>query len=176
MIFEPTAVDGAWLVRPERHHDDRGSFARTYCVDEFAAHGIDFRLVQSSVSFNTAAGTLRGMHFQVGEEPEHKLVRCTRGRIFDVAVDIRPDSPTYGRWAGFELGADDGDALFVPAGCAHGFVTLEPSTEVAYSIGARFTPAGARGVRWDDPAFGIEWPVEPAVISERDAGFADFAR
>lgn len=174
MIFTPTRVEGVVLVDLEPHGDGRGSFARTFCVDEFAAHGLDIAIVQASVSVNPNLGTLRGMHYQADPEPEAKLVRCTRGRIFDVAVDLRPSSPTYCMWAGFDLDAEAGNALFIPPGCAHGFLTTAASTEVTYFIGTRYVPELARGVRWDDPAFGIAWPAPPVVISARDAAFPDF--
>ena len=172
VIFKPTTIDGVVLIDPEPHSDERGLFVRTFCDDEFAAHGLDFSIVQTSLSFNPIAGTLRGMHHQA--EPEPKLIRCTRGHIFDVVVDLRPSSPTYCKWTGIDLDAELRNSVFIPAGCAHGFLTITHSTEVAYSIGAPYVPDLARGVRWDDPLFGIAWPSSPAVISERDATFPDF--
>ena len=174
MKFVPTALEGVVLVRLEAHEDERGSFARTYCADEFAAAGLELNIVQCSVSFNRARGTLRGLHYQIEPASEPKLVRCNRGRILDVAVDLRPSSTTYCMSVAFELDADAGTALFIPPSCAHGFLTLEPSTEVSYLIGARHAPDLSRGVRWDDPVIGIEWPFSPAVISERDATYPDF--
>ena len=162
------------MISLERHEDERGSFARTFCREEFAVHGLELSVVQCSISFNPVAGTLRGLHLQAGSALETKLVRCSRGRIFDVAVDLRPSSPTYCQWTGTELDAEAGDSLFVPAGCAHGFVTVEPSTEVVYSIGTRYIPELGRGVRWNDPAFGVEWPYQPTLISERDASYPDY--
>lgn len=174
MIFTATEVQGVFVVTAERHVDVRGWFARSYCVDEFAHQGIDFDLVQTSVSYNHRRGTLRGMHYQAAPAPEPKLVRCTRGRIFDVAVDLRGSSPTFCRWTSVELDPERGQALYIPPYCAHGFLTLEDSTEVHYSMGARHAPQLARGVRWDDAVFRIEWPFRPVVISERDTQFPDF--
>ncbi len=174
MIFEPTEIAGVVAVEVDRFADERGFFARTFCADEFAAHGLAQDLVQSSVSRNPKRGTLRGLHFQAEPASEPKLVRCTRGAIFDVAVDLRDGSPTYRRWAARELSADNHRALHIPGGCAHGFVTLEDDCEVLYCMGTRYVPDLARGVRWDDPAFGIEWPLAPTHISERDAGYPDF--
>jgi dTDP-4-dehydrorhamnose 3,5-epimerase len=167
-------VAGVITIELERQHDERGWFARTYSTDEFSQQGIDLTAVQCSVSFSTRRGTLRGLHFQVEPAPEPKLVRCTRGAIYDVAVDLRPSSETYRAWTAVELSADRGNALFVPPGCAHGFLTLEDDTEVFYTVGVRYQPELTRGVRWDDPAFGIEWPFPPAVILERDASYADY--
>ena len=175
MRFEPTIVAGVVVVDPERHADARGHFARLHCPDEFAAAGHSFVPAQTSLSHNIAAGTLRGMHYQAAPHAETKLVRAVRGRIFDVAVDLRPDSPTHLRWVSVELSADNGRAVLIPEGVAHGFVTLEPDTDVLYQISPMFQPGHDRGVRWNDPAFGIEWPMAPAVISERDVGYADYA-
>jgi dTDP-4-dehydrorhamnose 3,5-epimerase len=147
-------------------------------VEEFASRGLDTRVDQCSTSFNAREGTLRGMHYQVAPHGESKLVRCTRGAIYDVAVDLRPDSSTYLGWFGLELSADNGCALFVPEGCAHGFQTLADTSEVLYQISTPFVPDAARGVRWDDPAFGIEWPAAPPggrTMASRDAGYPDFA-
>jgi dTDP-4-dehydrorhamnose 3,5-epimerase len=174
MIFTPTAVAGAFVVEVERYPDERGWFGRTYSFDEFAAHGVPWRVEQCSFSFNRQSGTLRGLHYQEHPHEEPKLVHCTQGRIFDVAVDLRPASPSYRRWVGQVLDPDRANALFVPAGCAHGFLTLVDGSQVSYAIGAPYVPEAGRGVRWDDPAFAIEWPAVPAVISERDAGYPDF--
>jgi dTDP-4-dehydrorhamnose 3,5-epimerase len=179
VLFRETEVAGSYVVEPERLEDERGFFARTFSADEFAARGLDERVAQCSTSFNAAAGTLRGLHYQAAPHGEAKLVRCTRGAIYDVAVDLRPDSPTYLRWCGRELNADDGRALFVPEGCAHGFQTLVDDSEVLYQISTPYIPEAARGVRWDDPVFGIEWPPAPPggrTIAARDAGYPDFAR
>jgi dTDP-4-dehydrorhamnose 3,5-epimerase len=174
MRFEPTAIPGVVLVRPERHADPRGYFARTWCQDEFAAAGLNPRVVQRNVSFNQAAATLRGMHYQRAPHAEAKLVTCISGAIFDVAVDLRPDSPTYRRWVGAELAAASGTMLYIAEGCAHGFLTLAPESTVEYLMSAVFEPTAAAGVRWDDPAFGIRWPCPPQVIAERDRTWPDF--
>lgn len=164
MRFIPLELEGAWRVEAEPVEDDRGFFARTFCADTFAARGLVQRFTQTSVSSNRRAGTLRGMHH--ADPAEVKLVRPTRGAIFDVLVDLRAGSPTYRRWIGLELRPHD--AVYVPAGLAHGFVTLTDDTEIAYAIDRAYDPAAARGFRWDDPAVGIRWPVPPVVMSERD--------
>ena len=169
MIFIETKITGAYLIEPERLEDNRGHFTRSFCSREFAAAGISFLPVQSNLSHNKAAYTLRGMHFHAAPYAETKLVRCTAGRLFDVIVDIRDGSPSYGCWVGAELSRDNGSALFIPAGCAHGFLTLEPDTDVFYQMSPHFTPGYERGFRWDDPDIGIDWPGTPAVISDRDA-------
>ena len=174
MIFKPTSLSGVVVVEPERHADERGSFARTYCADEFRANGLDSRIAQCSTSFNGRAATLRGLHYQREPYGEVKLVRCTRGAVFDVAVDLRADSPTYCRWVGVELTAENGRALYVPEGCAHGFLTLVDGSEVYYQISQPFRPEAGAGVRWDDPAFGVAWPFAPAVIADRDATYPDY--
>lgn len=175
MNFRPTPLAGLILVEPAPHRDDRGFFARLHCPGEFAAAGIAFQPAQTSLSHNAAAHTLRGLHFQAPPHAEAKLVRVVRGRAFDVAVDLRPDSAGYGRWAGFEL-RPDGASLFVPEGFAHGFLTLEPETDVLYQIAPAFVPGHDRGLRWDDPALDIAWPAVPQVISARDASYPDFRR
>jgi dTDP-4-dehydrorhamnose 3,5-epimerase len=170
-------VAGALVVEPDRIEDERGFFARTFSSEEFAARGLDARVDQCSTSFNARAGTLRGLHYQEAPHGEAKLVRCTRGAIYDVALDLRPDSPSYLRWAGVELSADNGRALFIPEGCAHGFQSLLDTTEVLYQISTPYVPGAARGVRWDDPAFGIKWPPAPPggrTMSARDAEYPDF--
>lgn len=169
--FNPTPLSGAVLVGLERHTDERGSFARAFCEREFGDHGLPGRFPQANLSTNAAAGTLRGMHFNREPDGEAKLVRCVRGAIFDVIVDLRPESPTRWQWYGTELSSANGDALFVPAGCAHGFTTLQPESDVLYLMGSPFVPEAARGLRWSDPALGIAWPRRPAVISERDATY-----
>lgn len=173
MIFHPTAIPGARLIEPERLEDERGFFARTWCEREFSAAGLPTRLAQCSLSYNAARGTLRGLHYQAPPHEESKVVRCVRGAIHDVVVDLRSDSPAYLEHLGVELSAENRLALFVPEGCAHGFLTLEEDTEVYYMISEFYEPAAARGVRWNDPALGIEWPEEPRVLSERDAGYPD---
>jgi dTDP-4-dehydrorhamnose 3,5-epimerase len=174
VIFEPTAIGGVVLVDPDRHVDERGFFARTWCADEFAAAGLPDALVQCSVSFNERRHTLRGMHWQAEPHGEGKLVRCTRGAILDVVVDLRPSSPTYLEHVGVQLDQENRRALFVPPGCAHGFLTLAERTEVFYQMDTPFVPEAARGARWDDPAFAIGWPTQPAVVSDRDRTYPDF--
>jgi len=177
VIIRPTPLAGAHVVELERIGDERGSFARTFDREQFAAAGLDDRIAQCSTSFNLAAGTLRGMHYQAAPHEEAKLVRVTRGALFDVIVDLRAGSATFRQWFGIELDAESGRALYVPPGLAHGFQTLAERTEVLYQINAPYVPEAARGVRFDDPAFAIAWPPPPAglVISERDRTFPDFA-
>jgi dTDP-4-dehydrorhamnose 3,5-epimerase len=172
--LEETALPGAFVVRPEAHEDERGLFARTYDEATFAAAGLRTRFPQHGLSYNRRTGTFRGLHWQEAPHQEAKLVRCTRGRLWDAIVDLRPGSPTRLAWLGFELSAENRLALYVPEGFAHGFVTLADDTEVAYLISAAHAPDAARGARWNDPVFGIAWPCEPAVISARDAGYEDF--
>lgn len=174
MIFRPTALPGVMLVQPERREDHRGYFVRTWCAQEFADHGLDPRLVQSSTSFNRRRGTLRGLHYQVPPHAEAKLIRCVRGAIWDVALDLRPESATFRSHVGIELTAASGDALYIPPGLAHGFQTLEDNTEVFYQMSEPFAPEAQRGVRFDDPAFGIRWPLPAAIVLERDRAYADF--
>ena len=174
MRFTRTDIDGVLIVDAEPHADDRGAFARLHCPEEFAAAGAPFEPVQTSVSRNPARGTLRGLHYQAAPYAETKLVRAVRGRIFDVAVDLRPTSTTYLRWTAAELSAANLRALFVPEVVAHGFLTLEPDTDVLYQIDRMFEPGHGRGVRWDDPAFGIAWPQRPALMSDRDASYPDW--
>jgi dTDP-4-dehydrorhamnose 3,5-epimerase len=174
MRFVPTPIDGVVRVEATPHGDERGLFARLHCPEAFAAAGIPFAPAQTSVSCNPTAGTLRGMHYQAAPHAETKLVRVTRGRIFDVAIDLRPDSPTHRQWVGAELSADNLAALFIPEGVAHGFLTLEPDTDVLYQIAPAYRPGHEAGVRWDDPAFGVAWPAAPALMSARDAGYPDY--
>ncbi|HEV2707722.1 MAG TPA: dTDP-4-dehydrorhamnose 3,5-epimerase [Pyrinomonadaceae bacterium] len=174
MKFEETTLAGAYVVEMERLADERGFFARTFCRDEFAARGLDARVAQCSASFNQRRGTLRGMHYQAAPYTEAKLVRCTMGAIYDVIVDLRTESPTFKRWFGLELSAANRRALYIPEGLAHGFLTLADESEVFYQISEFYHPECSRGVRWDDETFGIEWPFEPRVISERDRAFPDF--
>lgn len=175
MIFAETQLSGVVVVELEKLDDDRGFFARSFCADEFAAHGLMTECAQANVSVNHRRGTLRGMHYQAEPGPEGKLVRCTIGAIHDVAVDLRPDSPTFRRWTACELSAENRRALHIPPGCAHGFLSLTDASEVLYLMSSRFEPALARGVRWDDPAFAIDWPAEPIVMSEKDANIPDFS-
>jgi dTDP-4-dehydrorhamnose 3,5-epimerase len=168
--FHETGIPGVVVVESEAVADERGSFARTYCRDEFAAQGIDFVPVQISRSTNRRAGTLRGLHCQAPPRSEAKLISCTRGSAFDVAVDLRDDSPTYGRWTAVELSRDNLRSIYIPPGCAHGFQTLEDDTELLYLISKRYDASLQRGVRWDDSQLAIEWPaIERRIISERDA-------
>ncbi len=177
MRFEPLAIDGAVLVRIEPQHDSRGFFARTFCAAQFAEQGLDAAAVQASLSYNERAGTVRGMHFQWPPSREAKLVRCLRGRLCDVLLDLRPRSPSYLRHVALELNEDNRDAVFIPHGVAHGFQTLSPRTEVLYQMTDVYAPQLAAGLRWNDPAFAIAWPVsEGIVISERDASYSDFDR
>lgn len=171
MMFTEGSVAGAWLVEVERRVDERGFFARTHCVAEFEAHGMTAAFRQSSVSFNTRRGTLRGMHYQARPHAEAKLVRCTAGAVFDVIVDLRPSSPTYRRWYGTELTASNRRALYIPEGVAHGFISLTEDTEILYMISVDYEPGSARGIRWNDPAIGIMWPLQPTTISARDASY-----
>jgi dTDP-4-dehydrorhamnose 3,5-epimerase len=173
MTFRETAIEGVWVVEPELYEDERGFFARTWDTEEFDRRGLTGRLVQCSISFNRRRGTLRGMHYQAAPHEEAKLVRCTSGSIFDVAVDLRAESPTYCRWFGTELSAENRLALYVPEGCAHGFLTLTDGAEVAYQISEFHSPDAARGLRWNDPAIEIEWPGEVVVVNERDRSYPD---
>ncbi len=168
MIFSQTPIPGLTLLRTDAHRDPRGAFARWYCRDEFAAHDIDFSPSQISISSNTTRHTLRGLHWQEEPHAEAKLVRVTSGRIFDVAVDLRSGSPTRLRWFGVELAANDGKALFIPAGFAHGMLTLTDNADLLYMIDTPYAPDSARGARWDDPAIGIAWPTTPEIIGDRD--------
>ena len=174
MMYVETAIPGALQITPEPVHDERGYFCRIFDAEEFRARGLNGDVCQSSISYNTYAGTLRGMHYQAEPDAECKLVRCTRGAIWDVLAYVRPDSPTYRQWWAVELGAATGSMLYVPEGVAHGFITLEPDSEVTYQIADPYVPASARGFRWDDPAFGIEWPAEPRVMSDRDQSHPAF--
>lgn len=174
MRFIATHLAGAYLIEPELISDERGFFARTYCRNEFADKGLNPNLVQCNISYNKAGGTLRGMHYQKAPYSEAKLVRCTRGGIYDVVIDLRPDSGTFTRWFGAELTADNRKALYVPEGFAHGFITLQDDTEVLYQMSEFFHAEYAAGVHWNDPAFSIQWPIEVKVISERDKNYQDF--
>ncbi len=174
MKFEPTPLSGAFLVRFEPHGDERGSFARVWCRDEFRARGLNPELAQCSTSFNLCRGTLRGLHYQAEPHAEAKLVRCTRGRVHDVVVDLRPSSSTFRQWYAAELSPDSMNGVYVPEGFAHGFQTLEDASELLYLISVPYRAEAARGVRWNDPAFAIKWPLPPTAMSERDRSFADF--
>jgi dTDP-4-dehydrorhamnose 3,5-epimerase len=174
--FTETPLPGAWVIELEELGDERGWFARTFDAAEFRARGMNPAVVQCNASFNRRAGTLRGMHYQAEPRGESKLVRCVRGAIFDVAVDLRPDSPTHRDWHGVELSAENRLAFYVPAGLAHGFQTLTDDSEVLYQMGDPYVPEAARGVRWDDPMFGIDWPEcsGERIVSERDSAYEDF--
>jgi len=174
MIFKKTKLEGAFIIELHKLKDERGFFARSWCQREFEAHGLNPRLVQCNISFNTRKGTLRGMHYQVKPHEEAKLIRCTKGAIHDVIVDIRPDSPTFREYASLLLTADNWRMMYAPEGFAHGFLTLEDNTEVFYQMSEFYAPEGANGFRWNDPAFRIEWPAEVRVISERDRSYPDF--
>jgi dTDP-4-dehydrorhamnose 3,5-epimerase len=171
--FVPTSVAGVYLIEQDRHADDRGFFARTWCAEEFVQAGLEAALVQCSVSYNHRKGTLRGLHYQAPPFAEVKVVRCTRGALYDVAVDLRPDSASFRRWVGVELSEDDGRALYIPRGFAHGFYALCDATEVAYQISAPFRPEAARGIRWNDPLLGVGWPGPVQVIAPRDRDYPD---
>lgn len=175
MRFTETPLAGAYLVNVEPIEDERGMFARSWSPDDFSLHGLDPRIAACNLSVNPTAGTLRGMHYQASPHEEAKLVRCTAGAIYDVIIDLRPDSPTFCRWFGAELTARNRTALYVPAGLAHGFQTLEAESEVLYLMSTPYVAEAARGVRWDDPAFAIEWPpATRRVMSERDCTHPDF--
>lgn len=175
MKFSPTSVPGAIVIDLDRLPDERGFFARSYCEQEFIAHGLTPRIAQCNVSFNRSRGTLRGMHVQAAPHEEAKVVRCTQGAVWDVVVDLRRTSPTFKRWYGIELSADNRRALYVPEGVAHGFQTLADDTEVLYMMSQFYRREAAYGVRWDDPAFGIEWPIPDPYLSERDRNFEPFS-
>jgi len=174
MKFHETKLPGVFEIRIEPKLDDRGFFARSWCRKEFEEHGLDPRLVQCNISVSKRKGTLRGVHYQTPPYAETKLVRCTRGAIYDVIVDLRPQSPTFKQWAAIVLTADKRNMAYVPENCAHGFLTLEDETEVFYQMSEFYDSASARGVRWNDPAFGIAWPAQVEVISERDRTYPDF--
>jgi dTDP-4-dehydrorhamnose 3,5-epimerase len=168
MRFHETELPGVWVVEPEVHRDERGSFARTWCREEFRSKGLVPDYVQANSAVNLVEGTVRGLHYQVDPHAEAKLVRCIRGAIYDVAVDLRPDSPTWGRWAGVELSAENGRMVYVPPGCAHGYQTLSDDTEAFYLVSAFYAPDAERGIRHDDPAVGVRWPLPVSAVSQKD--------
>lgn len=176
MRFLPTPIGGALIVHIERLEDERGYFGRTSCEHEFGAQGIDAHWAQCSISYNRLRGTLRGMHYQVSPSLESKLVRCTRGAVYDVIVDARPGSPTEGHYFGINLTPDSTAMMYIPEGVAHGFITLADDTELSYSINTCYDSANQAGFRWDDPEIGIAWPLLPVCISVRDAGLPSFGR
>ena len=175
MIFTETKLPGAYLIDIEKRGDQRGFFARGWCQKEFEAHDLIPRVVQTNISLSKRKGTLRGMHYQVAPYAEAKLVRCTRGALYDVIIDLRPDSPTHMQWLGVELSAENYKMLYVPEGFAHGFQTLVDNTEVTYQVSQFYTPEAEGGVRYNDPAFGIEWPLEVQVISDKDQSWPDYS-
>jgi dTDP-4-dehydrorhamnose 3,5-epimerase len=174
MTFQETKLSGVFEINLEPAHDSRGFFARSWCQQEFENRGLDPKVVQCNVSFNARKGTLRGMHYQASPNAEAKLVRCTSGSIYDVVIDLRPTSPTFKKWIAAVLTAEQHNMIYVPEGCAHGFLTLEDKTEVFYQMSEFYSPESARGIRWDDPAFQIVWPAKVDVISGRDRTYADF--
>jgi dTDP-4-dehydrorhamnose 3,5-epimerase len=174
MRFVETNVTGARIIELERREDNRGFFARSWCENEFAAHGLNSHVVQINVAYTAKKATLRGLHYQVAPHQEAKTVRCTRGAIFDVAVDLRHDSPTFRQWVGVELSADNHRMLYIPEGCAHGYQSLADDSEIEYLTTAFYVPESARGVRFDDPAFGIDWPLPLGIVSDADRSWSDF--
>lgn len=175
MKFKSTTLRDVWLIALEPAFDDRGFFARTFCVEEFAAHGLETSYAQHSISFSTHSGALRGLHYQREPHSEVKLVRCVKGAIWDVVIDVRPDSPNYLQWQGFDLSSRNGNQLYIPKGFAHGFQTLSSDVEVNYLISEPYSPQSADGIRYDDPAFGINWPLPVTKISEKDLKWSNFA-
>jgi dTDP-4-dehydrorhamnose 3,5-epimerase len=178
MIFRETRLKGVFEIDLAVQDDERGWFARSYCWREFQAHGLNPHVVQCNLSYNRSRGTLRGMHYQDASDPEAKLIRCVRGALYDVAVDVRPDSPTFRQWTAVELRAEPGrpsGMLYLPEGLAHGFLTLEDDTEIFYQMSGFYAPQAARGFRWNDPAFAVDWPAPVRVISDRDRSYPDFA-
>ena len=174
MLCSDTKIKGAYVIDPERFPDHRGFFARAWDRRDLEKKGLSTALAQCNISYNKSAGTLRGMHYQLPPHAEIKVVRCTMGALYDVIVDLRKDSPSYRQWAGVELTAENRRMLYIPEGCAHGFITLVENTEAYYHVSAHYEPSAYRGVRYNDPAFGIEWPREVSVIAERDATYPDY--
>ena len=174
MIFTETKLKGAWIIEIKKLEDDRGFFGRSWCQHEFEDHGLNGKICQMNTSLTLKKGTIRGMHFQADPYQETKFIRCTRGRIYDVIVDLRPKSPTYLQWIGNELNADNYRMVYVPENFAHGFVSLEDNSEVYYPVTQFYTPGAERGIRWNDPALNIKWPVEIQIVSDKDAGHPDY--
>jgi dTDP-4-dehydrorhamnose 3,5-epimerase len=173
--FVKTPLHKTWLIRPDKKSDERGYFARTFCTTEFKNTGIDFQIVQANTGFTKYRGTVRGLHYQVKPHREAKLIRCIRGAIYDVMVDLRSDSPTYLRWYGIEIFEGDDTMILVPEGLAHGYQTLQNNTEIFYLVNQFYTPRAEKGIRWDDPAFNIEWPIKDnVIISDKDRNWPDF--
>jgi len=175
LIFRETNLKGAFLIEPEKREDDRGFFARSFCREEFAAHGLNPKVMQCNIAFNRRKGTLRGMHFQAAPYQEAKLVRCTKGSVYDVCIDLRRSSTTFKQHFAVVLSARDHNMVYIPEGFAHGMQTLEDDTEVFYQMSQVYSPESARGVRWNDPAFGIEWPAAERTMTEKDRTYPDFA-
>jgi dTDP-4-dehydrorhamnose 3,5-epimerase len=173
--FDATPIDGAFFVKLDPHEDERGLFARTFCEQEFASAGVSMSVIQANISRNPKVRTLRGMHFQAAPSKESKIVQCVRGRIFDVAIDLRAEASSFRKVVCAELSAAGQRMFFIPPGCAHGFLTLEDNSDVLYYMGSAFVPGAGRGLRWNDPAFDIPWPFTPLVISERDANYPDYS-
>jgi dTDP-4-dehydrorhamnose 3,5-epimerase len=171
MKFIETKLKGAYIIEPERLEDERGFFARTFCIKEFEDHGLDPKIVQCNISYNKHKGTLRGMHYQAAPMAEAKLVSCTRGAIYDAIIDLRSESATYCQWLAEELNAENRNMMYVPKGFAHGFQTLADDTEVLYQMFEFYSPEHTRGVRWNDPAFGVKWPLNTKIISEKDGNY-----
>ncbi|UCF14098.1 MAG: dTDP-4-dehydrorhamnose 3,5-epimerase [Phycisphaerales bacterium] len=174
MQFIPAQLDGVYIIELEPVTDERGFFARTFCEIEFSEHNLTSHFVQCSLAWNTSKGILRGLHYQVAPYEEVKVIRCNRGAIYDVVIDVRPDSATYGKWVATELSPGSNKMLYVPHGCAHGYQTLEPDSEVYYLISSPYAPSAQRGVRWNDPAFGVHWPITDPILSSRDRSHPDF--
>ncbi len=174
MIFKETELKGAFIIELEKREDVRGFFARTWCKNEFESHGLNTNFVQANMSYNKKKGTLRGMHYQISPYEEIKLVRCTKGAIYDVIIDLRPDSPTYKKWIGVELTTKNYKMLYVPENFAHGLITLDDNTEVSYQVSQFYSPGSECGARYNDPAFGIKWPLDVQVISDKDKNWADY--
>jgi dTDP-4-dehydrorhamnose 3,5-epimerase len=174
MKFTETKLKGAFIIEVEKLEDERGFFGRSWCANEMKAHGLNVNICQANVSFNKSKGTLRGMHYQIAPHQEAKLVRCSRGSIYDVVIDLRNDSPTFKQWIGVELTQDNYKMLYVPKDFAHGFITLEDNCEISYLMSEYYVPGAGATIRWNDPLFNIKWPVEPAIMSEKDKIQPDF--
>jgi dTDP-4-dehydrorhamnose 3,5-epimerase len=174
MLFTETRLKGAFIIQLEKRGDERGFFARTFCQKEFSDYGLNTRISQANLAYSRFKGTLRGMHYQAKPHAEAKLVRCTKGAVFDVAVDLRPDSATYCQWFGVELTSDNYKMFYIPEDFAHGYMTIEDHCELTYMVSAFYAPDAERGARWDDPSFKIKWPLSPEVISDKDKKWADF--